>query len=337
MNLEQVANTPTGEVVSVRDFLNHLFSGTAGFFDLTFIHPDPYHERHIINTSYRLGHEAPDWNYALDLNRRGYGVYYGLCAKNYKPADYQRSNEQAAGWLSCLWADIDLRDNLFTTKDDAYRALCDFSHPATVIIDSGGGLHGIWRIDPIRVTPDNTPIIKETLRGIALALHADTACAELARVFRLPGSINTKPDRNNARCEIIGWLPGEYEFESFTGYRLLAQPVHTETKREFKPIKPDDTPGYVAWYLDNGHAQGERNKALYWTGCRLYADGYSEREAVGMLLPRALADGLGEAEALRTIASAFKSKGGVPSYISKSARLRMRGGDALNKRSGGLS
>jgi hypothetical protein len=320
----------TKATVSQPDFLNHLFSGTSGYLELTYLQPPGQRPDlpHIVTESYQLGRERPDWEHVAAMNTDGYGVYYGLTIKNTRPDFGHRSKESAAAWVSVLWVDIDLKDGAYPDKEAIYTAICDLLHPATVIIDSGGGLHALWRITPVRVTEQNFQFIKDVLRGVAVALHGDPSVAELSRVFRLPGTVNTKPERDGARCEIVSWLPGELDLEQFAGYRILAQPAH-QPPRDYARIKPDNEPGYIRWYLDGTQSEGERNSALNWTAYKMFCDGYSQTEAEALLLAHAVNGGLSEKESLRTIASAFRGKSGTPSYIGKRDKARMNAGDVI--------
>lgn len=60
-------------------------------------------------------------------------------------------------------------------------------------------------------------------------------------------------------------------------------------------------------YLVFGAQNGTRNDELYRAAQQFYAAGYSQQEADQKLRPRALADGLGDAEITKTIASAYQS------------------------------
>jgi len=195
-------------------------------------------------------------------------------------------------------------------------------------------VHALWAIYPVPVTPTTLPILKATLRGLAKAVRGDTSVAELARVLRLPGTVNTKPNRNGARCEVIDILPHVTRLEDYAMYRTAADVKPPALQRNFAPHKPADLPQYVAWYLDNAHAQGQRNNTLNWTAYKMHSDGYNQTEAEAILLPRALADGLDEDEALRTIASAFRAEPGEPSRLSASLKRRMRAGDVFRRRKG---
>ena len=99
-----------------------------------------------------------------------------------------------------LWVDIDT-DKLGLDKDKVITALRPLPFPPSVIIDSGGGLHAYWllneAIDVAADTPDreNTETaITSACRQLAGICAGDLNVCDLARVMRLPGTLNTKPE-----------------------------------------------------------------------------------------------------------------------------------------------
>ena len=311
--------------ISQPEFLNHLFSNTSGYLELTFIQPPGQRPDlpHIVTESYQLGRERPDWEHVAAMNADQYGVYYSLAVKNSRPYFGHRSKESAAAWVSVLWVDIDLSDGAYPDKDAIYTAICDMIHPATVIIDSGGGLHALWRVTPVRVTEHNFQFIKDVLRGLAVALHGDPSVAELSRVLRLPGTVNTKPERNGARCEIIDWLPGELLLEDFAGYRIPAR-----RKKRTPLVLPfgaqTNLPPFTRNYLEYGAPEGKRSMHLFAAAIDYRANGYTLSDAERDLGGRAQMDGLSDTEIASIIRSGWNSKHGSPN-VERSINSRLRG------------
>ena len=66
-------------------------------------------------------------------------------------------------------------------------------------------------------------------------------------------------------------------------------------------------PESVHAYLQNGATKGQRNATLYSMSQQFFAAGISQAEAQRQLLPRALKDGLREAESITAIMSGYKS------------------------------
>ena len=310
-------------------FLAHIFAGVRGFFEVTLIHPQRARGKNILTRFYELGVDTPDWDRIAALNDEGWGCYYGTSVTA-QPPRYGRRKEADVTALSCLWCEFDFKDGVYATVDDVIQASGDFV-PPTALVFSGGGLHCLYRIAPVAVTPHNRAAIKETIRGMALAMKADTAATDLARVLRLPGTRNTKPGRGGAMCELIDLIDGEYTLDTFDEYREFAQPVRRAIKRSLPRHRPDDLPPKVQEYLDMTIPQGQRNAALNLAAWVLHTEGFSRADADHLLMGKALADGLPDREVERTITSAFAAPPGVPSYLSKRAVSRIRAAEATTR------
>jgi hypothetical protein len=79
--------------------------------------------------------------------------------------------------------------------------------------------------------------------------------------------------------------------------------VTADTTPSTKPILPK----FVDEYLKHGATKGGRNDMLYKVGQQFNAAGYPMTEALSILTPRALKDGLNLSEITATIQSAYKS------------------------------
>jgi hypothetical protein len=88
---------------------------------------------------------------------------------------------------------------------DPAAALLSLNHCPLLpscIISSGAGLHGYWLFEePV------TDFVRadRLLRGLAHHFQSDRT--NVAGALRLPGTINTKPHRNGARCRILDFHP----------------------------------------------------------------------------------------------------------------------------------
>jgi len=283
-------------------------------------HPSPL----IFNAR---ANRAPDLRKLALLNQQGYGIHYGLTAKARPTRRGHRSREGDAAWCTVLWVDIDLDTSPYANALGALTALQMFTPCPTAIVWSGGGYQALWRITPLAIDEALRPRLRAILRGLALALGGDTACAELSRMFRLPGTLNTKPKRHQAECKVIELRPWEYVLETFAEYeRLGAPPPKPAEAQPAMPIPADGRlhlPGWVLRYLAEGRPEGQRNRTLYGAAIEYRAAGYSYEEAERDLLARGLADGLDEHEIRATIRSAWQSNKGTPTVSRHiSARLR---------------
>lgn len=304
------------------DFLRTVFAGVPdGMFELTYIHPDKKQDRftHTLWAKFPLNLDT-DFARVHDWNSRGYGVYFGCAVRKASKPKGQRGTKSDALYITALWCDLDnipanegamklLNQVAFGQIPEAGKRPCDPS----IIISSGNGVHGYWLLDaPLLVTEFNASDIERTIRGIAIEYgqKADKSVADLARVMRLPGFVNTKPNCG-AYCELMELYDIRRSFDRL--YNRFAPNAAVEQPRVTRHIAmppPEDKrmPRWVNDYITTGTGKGERTPMLFRAACWLFDFGWQFDEVVNLLLPRAQSDGLiadyGEEEVLRHIASA---------------------------------
>ncbi len=124
---------------------------------------------------------------AFAARHRDHDVYFGVAVRR----DATGGTLQHCTCLGALFVDVDFK----VTEEAEARARLARCRPApSAIVHSGGGLHAYWRLrEPLQL-PDDAEIAKRQLRQLARALGGDLSAAEPARVLRLPGSANTKPE-----------------------------------------------------------------------------------------------------------------------------------------------
>ncbi len=119
--------------------------------------------------------------------------------------------------LPAIYADLDFKT---VPEADARARLAGCPLPPSIIVATGGGLHPYWlQKEPADLHSELEPV-ERTLRGLAQYLGADRACAEAARVLRVPGTRNFKytppllvtvetfePDRRYTLSDFEPWLP----------------------------------------------------------------------------------------------------------------------------------
>src|SRR5262249_4370436 len=92
--------------------------------------------------------------------------------------------------LPALFVDIDLKNGRTVTDARQSLAACPLS--PSIVIQSGGGLHGYWPTrEPIDVQDDPAGLT-HTLRRLATFVQGDLVAAEPARILRVPGMKNFK-------------------------------------------------------------------------------------------------------------------------------------------------
>lgn len=306
-SIAQVVPQSTTLRISCDDFLNVLYQGIDPklWFELRCIHPTNAGKPQIRWLS--IGKTASALNQVKTLNVEGYGAYFAPC-----PRRERKGSAEYAAVLPALWADIDCNSDPVKRAHGLAR-LKNFEPLPSVIIDSGGGWHPYWFLAEPFSLSDNAARehAAAILRGLFAALDGDPEYVKsVASVMRLPGLVNTKPERNGALVTVT-------HFEAERRYPLSAF--------EWLAIKPNipqlrleaqannghaPLPQTILDYLSNGAAVEHRNHALFAAACQFRDAGYAQAEAEAQLVPRYLADGSGESgreyEAQATITSAYK-------------------------------
>lgn len=129
------------------------------------------------------------WPDIVKLNQKGYNVFFGVVARD--PKNEHKLVQPPL--LTCLWADIDVgpgKPNKNLKR--ALKSLRRFETKPTIIVKSGHGLHVYYCLKkPTRLEP---AFAKKILRKLAKVIRADTQAAEVARLLRVPNTVNWKGD-----------------------------------------------------------------------------------------------------------------------------------------------
>jgi len=96
------------------------------------------------------------------------------------------------------WADLDFK-RYEDGEAGAWAALAAFPLAPTWVIHTGGGLQVLWDFVAPLTDRAQFPAFEALLARLAGALNGDPAVAEIARVLRLPGSLNNKPEYGTPR------------------------------------------------------------------------------------------------------------------------------------------
>ncbi len=123
-----------------------------------------------------------------------------------------------------VWADVD--------HESAVQRLVRFALPPTVVVSTGRGAHGYWRLSrPLDMSnPQHVSFLREVVHGIAWVVGGDPAVHDPARLLRLPGTYNPKYDPPRL-AEIVHLDEGAiYRVEDLSRYRKpLFSPTRPET------------------------------------------------------------------------------------------------------------
>ena len=110
-----------------------------------------------------------------------------------------RGTEADVSLLPCLWIDIDFADKTdakkdYPTEEQARKALDQMPAMATLIVNSGGGLHAYWVLTEPKPPQEVKRVCRgwQKLYGRKIAPQVIDSTADAARILRIPGTINTK-------------------------------------------------------------------------------------------------------------------------------------------------
>lgn len=317
-----------------------------GYVGITYLAPDgvDIYPRAITNFAPMPLRDELDLSHIHEMNAKGYSVYFRVMVQSTRHDPVQHENGRVtyprgaaneSVFTRVLWSEIDFKD---ATPEDALTAVKSLKYPPSIVVRSGGGFHLYWLLNEIVCTngatytgdrgrwlyvePDE---LKRTLKGIAKAIGcADSKVSELARIMRLPDTVNTKPERNGARCEIVSKVVSatyDYRELEMEYAPLIKQDIHIERDMPL-PTNSGELPAFIKDYLASGAPNGERNDTfndMCWAYNRM---GKSRYEAETDLAPRARADGLSDHEINATLDSAFRVV--APPYVKRDLRVAAR-------------
>lgn len=313
--MSMTQNTPINKVnedtkADRRAFLRALYGSAPDdlYLELRCIHPTTGEVRTLWG---RMGDKrglAAALKQADKLNSEGFGAYFAPCLRREK-----KGSTDSAIWIPGLWIDIDSSDQRDLKK------LRGFDPPPSFILASGGGWHGYWLLDePFMLEKDeHKQQSAAILRGLFSALGGDPGYVKsVASVMRLPGSVNTKPERAGMVVEIA-----ESDTDrrySFSNFAWLASGPPEQRIGDIRVVTPNGNgrhtlPPRTEQYLVSGALKGNRNAELFAAACQMRDAGYSQSDTARELVARNVADGNGsedqasrEKEARATIASAYR-------------------------------
>lgn len=218
-----------------------------------------------------------------EISARGSDAYFA-CA-TYKTDRNRRAAN--AGWMKCLWLDIDCGEGKpYATQDDALRALDEFCARCGIaipgVVRSGNGLHAYWPFD--RELPgDEWRPVAERLKLLCTqyGFAADPArTADAASILRGPETKNYKDPLNPRDVEVDDFeLFKEINYEDF--YSALFSVSGTHSPRRAVVESPKTYTSALAAGLNTGFDvdavvnEGGRNDALHKAVWHFLGKGFS--------------------------------------------------------------
>jgi archaellum biogenesis ATPase FlaH len=189
---------------------------------------------------------------------RGRDLYFGVATRR----DETNGTTANCAELGALFVDIDARaDDLDTVR----RRLAELPTPPSILITSGGGFHAYWLLrEPLDLRSE-AEAARHLLRRLARAVGGDLSSAEVARVLRVPGTLNHKytPPR---RVAVLDFQPDRRYTPSDFG--------------EWLPDEPREAVSVTRFTVPERVREGERNTMLWKLGRALKAKGLNAAAVV---------------------------------------------------------
>ena len=150
--------------------------------------------------------------------------------------------------------------------------------PSVRMETSSGNEQWLYFIEPYDVsTVGELELAQGYLRELAETGFTDKASKSVSRVFRVPGSINVKPGRNNFATRVIEWEPDRvWDLEDLMREFGITKPTVATTRAEYHirdDIEYPDDPVLV-WLQSLGRL-GEKSGDWYTINCP-WGGGHSE-------------------------------------------------------------
>lgn len=123
------------------------------------------------------------------------GIYFTVNPASEPTGSGGRVNKQDIDRIEYVHVDIDV------DKDGRPKEAVAGQLDASLVIDSGGGLAALWRLDaPLPVTPENVEWVEAANRWLVEEHGGDRNTTDVSRLLRLPGTVNYPDARKKARA-----------------------------------------------------------------------------------------------------------------------------------------
>lgn len=261
-------------------------------------------------------------------------VYFGVHPTSKRKGSHERATIPDVTAVNCLFAEFDAKDfdgdkaAIVAHLDALWR---DVAMPfPTVIVDSGGGYHCYWLLEhTVTVDNGNRGDLAALQRGWVAFVGGDHAASDLARVLRLPGTVNRKyePPRRVTITESDDYRL--YTLETLI--QAMGEPVIAETPtpvmvggNEQRPPTDRARGAAIAQAALAGELEtlrrtpeGGRNEALNKATYKIagYADHLDAERTQQELIDAGLQIGLGSGETLRAVSSGWEAGKAKPRLI----------------------
>ncbi len=211
------------DMIEFIDLLYERCTSQYASYPITFtaIHPDGQHptpSRHILlNDRVALLDALQQLS---DTNQMSWGAYFAVGLRQPGLTRWQRGGVADVVALPAFYTDIDHPTNITLSN------LRNAQFPPSITVHSGSGIHAYWLLD--EPTTD-LRTAGQVLRRLSQTFDGDSLSP--AQSLRLPGTVNTKPERGGAVCHLVEISDRHYKLSDFRlfmpciPHSAVAQPV----------------------------------------------------------------------------------------------------------------
>lgn len=183
-----------------------------------------------------------------------------------KDPPYVRAQKRYIAAVNCLYGEFDAKT--YGSKEAIAEHIASAAWPApSVIVDSGGGLHGYWLLrEPWVLDSDDARLAAEIVQRawVQQVVGADESVHDLVRILRVPGTRNFKYDPPRPVQFISCDLDRLYSLPALTAH---LPPVH-EAEPQFK-CEPRQRATSIERFNESNDVGDVLSRYGYrWTGTR---------------------------------------------------------------------
>lgn len=240
---------PTEIIADREEFIKSFYKNLSGLIEIREISEGKAESLFFKNAAELLEYDPP-----ADKN-----IYIGMFTRKRK-----KGRKEDIKQTQALWLDFDDKDSFYSFE---YLVNINKLPEPTAVINSGHGYHVYYKLDK-PAGRELEPVLKELARKTA----ADTRAAELARIMRLPATMNVKEPDQPVKCEVLKLNNKSYKLKKIAallGVKAKAMEKATDKAElvaeslgiDYKGIKSQVNLPCIKSIME-GVGEGQRNWAL---------------------------------------------------------------------------
>lgn len=141
-----------------------------------------------------------DSEFLAEKNQQGYNIYFfpNHPSKDVYAEGVKHLNGRNIDVFNFVFVDMDLKDQVYASKEEFLTRLEKFPLKPTMVVDSGNGVHAYWRISDLTRQA-------YVITQLALLTHfkTDESIWTVLQLMRVPQYMNTKRHNDYVACQIL--------------------------------------------------------------------------------------------------------------------------------------